>query len=189
MGFPQCAVFVASVFASGVKIAGMNAHIENLVARIAAELTARREWLTVAESCTGGGVAQSLTAIAGSSAWFDRGFVTYSNAAKMEMLGVPENTLERHGAVSEATARSMAQGALARSRCQWAVAITGIAGPGGGTSEKPVGTVCFAWANQTGACFARTCLFAGDRAAVREQSVHQALAGLLEQFAGETWLA
>ena len=167
----------------------MNPQIESLVARVAAELTARGEWLALAESCTGGGVAQSLTGIPGSSAWFDRGFVTYSNIAKMEMLGVLGNTLERHGAVSEATARAMAQGALVHSRSQWTVAITGIAGPGGGTPDKPVGTVCFAWANKSGACVARTCRFAGDRAAVREQAIHQALAGLLEQFAGATLLA
>ena len=145
-------------------------------------LLARGEWLATAESCTGGWVAQSITAIAGSSAWFDRGFVTYSNAAKQEMLGVTEATLERHGAVSEATARAMAQGAIAHSRADWAIAITGIAGPGGGSPEKPVGTVCFAWAQRDGGCEAQTCVFAGDRAAVREQSVIHALRGLLARI-------
>lgn len=153
--------------------------LEKLAERVGLTLLERGEWLAAAESCTGGWVAQSLTAIAGSSAWFDRGFVTYSNSAKVDMLAVPETTLERHGAVSEATARAMAQGALAHSRADWSVAITGIAGPTGGTPEKPVGTVCFAWASRDGGCEAQTCHFAGDRAAVREQSVFHALSGLL----------
>ena len=110
--------------------------LETLAEHLGRELLNRGEWLATAESCTGGWVAQSVTAIAGSSAWFDRGFVTYSNAAKVDMLGVPETTLERHGAVSEATARAMAQGALADSRADWAVAITGIAGPTGGCALK-----------------------------------------------------
>jgi nicotinamide-nucleotide amidase len=157
--------------------------LENLAERLGAALLSRGEWLAVAESCTGGWLAQSVTAIAGSSAWFDRGFVTYSNAAKLDMLGVPESTLERHGAVSEATARAMAQGALAHSRADWSVAVTGIAGPGGGTPEKPVGTVCFAWAQKEGGCEALTCRFQGDRAAVRAQAVAMALNGLLERLA------
>lgn len=151
---------------------------ETLAARLGATLLARGEWLAVAESCTGGGVAHAITAIAGSSGWFERGFVTYSNLAKTEMLGVPATTLERHGAVSEATARAMAQGALAHSRAEWSVAITGIAGPGGGSPEKPVGTVCFAWAHGEG-CIAHTRVFPGDRAAVREAAVCYALAGLI----------
>ena len=156
--------------------------LDNLSRDLGAALLARGEWLTAAESCTGGWLAQSATAIAGSSGWFERGFVTYSNAAKVEMLGVPETTLERHGAVSEATARAMAQGALAHSHADWAVAITGIAGPTGGSPEKPVGTVCFAWAAKDGACEAQTRHFAGDRAAVREQSVRHALNGLLQRL-------
>lgn len=153
--------------------------LETLAQHLGKLLLERGEWLTAAESCTGGWLAQSVTAIAGSSGWFDRGFVTYSNAAKVDMLGVPETTLERHGAVSEATARAMAQGALAHSRADWAVAITGIAGPSGGSAEKPVGTVCFAWAGREQGCEAQTCRFDGDRAAVREQSVRHALNGLL----------
>lgn len=153
--------------------------LETLARQLGNLLLDRGEWLTAAESCTGGWLAQSVTAIAGSSGWFDRGFVTYSNAAKVDMLGVPETTLERHGAVSEATARAMAQGALAHSRADWAVAITGIAGPSGGSVEKPVGTVCFAWAGRELGCEAQTCRFDGDRAAVREQSVRHALNGLL----------
>lgn len=149
----------------------------------------RGEWLTTAESCTGGWVAQSITAIPGSSAWFDRGFVTYSNGAKQDMLGVPESTLNRHGAVSEATARAMAQGAIAHSRADWALAITGVAGPTGGSAEKPVGTVCFAWAQRDAGCEAQTCRFAGDRASVREQAVHHALRGLLTRIEISTFSA
>ena len=156
--------------------------IEKLAERLGSLLLERGEWLAAAESCTGGWLAQSVTAIAGSSAWFDRGFVTYSNAAKVDMLGVPESTLERHGAVSEAVARAMAQGVLAHSRADWSVAITGIAGPSGGSPEKPVGTVCFAWAGKDGGCEAQTCHFSGDRAAVREQSVWYALNGLIERL-------
>lgn len=126
-------------------------------------------------------MAHAVTAIAGSSGWFDRGFVTYSNAAKIDMLGVPETTLERHGAVSEQTARAMVQGALRNSRADWAVAITGVAGPAGGSAEKPVGTVCFAWAQRDNGCEAQTCHFTGDRAEVREQSVRHGLNGLLKR--------
>lgn len=156
--------------------------LEKLAERLGALLLMRGEWLAAAESCTGGWLAQSVTAIAGSSAWFDRGFVTYSNAAKVDMLAVPETTLDRHGAVSEPVARAMAQGVLAHSRADWAVSITGIAGPSGGSPEKPVGTVCFAFAWRDGGCEAQTCRFVGDRAAVREQAVAFALAGLLERI-------
>lgn len=140
--------------------------------------------LAAAESCTGGWVAQALTAVAGSSAWFERGFVTYSNAAKEEMLGVRRETLERHGAVSEETAREMALGALARSHASVALAITGIAGPSGGTAQKPVGTVCFAWAGAKLQACAETRHFAGDREAVRRQSVEHSLKRLLELLDG-----
>lgn len=163
--------------------------LEKLAERLGLLLIERGEWLAAAESCTGGWLAQSVTAIAGSSGWFDRGFVTYSNAAKVDMLGVPEGTLERHGAVSEAVARAMAQGVLAHSLAGWSVAITGIAGPSGGSPEKPVGTVCFAWARKDGGCEAQTCLFDGDRAAVREQSVRHALRGLNERIESATYSA
>jgi nicotinamide-nucleotide amidase len=154
------------------------------LARALGDALRERGWqCATAESCTGGLVAGALTEIAGSSEWFDRGFVTYSNEAKQDALGVPADVLVAHGAVSEATARAMAEGALARSRAQVAVAITGIAGPGGGTPAKPVGTVCFAWAVRGAATRARTCRFAGDRAAVREASVGEALRGLLERAA------
>lgn len=155
---------------------------ELLAGQLGACLLERGQCMVAAESCTGGWVAQSATAIAGSSSWFERGFVTYSNAAKVEMLGVPESTLLRHGAVSEATARAMAQGALAHSRGDWALAITGIAGPTGGSVEKPVGTVCFAWAGRESGCLAQTRRFDGDRKAIREQAVCHALRGLLARL-------
>lgn len=167
----------------------MMSELETLAERLGHELLNRGEWLVTAESCTGGWVAQTVTTIAGSSGWFDRGFVCYSNAAKVDMLGVPDNILERHGAVAEATARAMAQGALVHSRAHWAVAITGIAGPGGGLPDKPVGTVCFAWAQKNGGCEAQTCHFSGDRAAVREQSVCRALQGLLNRTRAATLTA
>ena len=144
-----------------------------------------RGWQAVtAESCTGGLVAGAITDVAGSSGWFDRSFVTYSNDAKESMLGVPRALLEAHGAVSEETARAMADGALARSRADVAVAITGIAGPGGATPGKPVGMVCFAFARREAATRSFTRQLAGDRAAVRAASVDIALEGLL-RLAGE----
>lgn len=151
-----------------------------LAERVAAALIARRAMLVTAESCTGGWVSQVLTAIAGSSAWFERGLVTYSNAAKEEMLGVRRETLARHGAVSEPVAEEMALGALAHSHASFALAVTGIAGPSGGSAEKPVGTVCFAWAAAERPARAETRRFPGDREAVRRQSVERALQGLLE---------
>lgn len=163
--------------------------LETLAERLGCLLIERGEWLAAAESCTGGWLAQSVTAIAGSSTWFDRGFVTYSNAAKVDMLGVSDSTLARHGAVSEAVARAMAQGVLTHSRADWSVAITGIAGPSGGSPEKPVGTVCFAWASKDGGCEAKTCLFSGDRASVREQSVRYALNGLIDRVESAVYSA
>ena len=139
-----------------------------------------RGWLcTTAESCTGGLVAGAITDIAGSSEWFERGFVTYSNEAKAEMLFVPQTTIDDFGAVSEPTARAMAQGALARSRAHVAVAVTGIAGPGGAVPGKPVGTVCFAWAAPGGDTRVETRILPGDREAVRHASVTIALEGLV----------
>ena len=154
--------------------------MKDLAQSIAERLMARGEMLATAESCTGGWAAQALTALAGSSNWFERGFVTYSNAAKEEMLGVRPGTLARHGAVSEETAREMALGALSHSRAAIALAITGIAGPSGGSPDKPVGTVCFAWAVKGGAARSETRHLAGEREAVRRQSVERALAGVLE---------
>lgn len=140
----------------------------------------QRGWLlALAESCTGGMAAQYITAIAGSSVWFDAGFVTYSNCAKNRMLGVQPSTIEHHGAVSEETAREMAAGALAHSQAHIAAAITGVAGPGGGSIEKPVGTVCFAWATRTGLLLAERHLFSGDRLMIREASVKTVFEQLL----------
>ena len=133
-----------------------------------------------AESCTGGGVAEAITRIAGSSAWFDRAFVTYSDAAKEELLGVPRSILEARGAVSEEAAQAMLAGALERSRAAIAVAITGIAGPDGGSAEKPVGLVWFAWGARGRAPASESRRFGGNRDAVRAQAVAHALRGLLE---------
>ncbi|MHB8667033.1 MAG: nicotinamide-nucleotide amidase [Burkholderiales bacterium] len=158
--------------------------LATLAKRVGARLKARGMMLATAESCTGGWVAQAVTAIAGSSEWFERGFVTYSDAAKQEMLGVSAATLARHGAVSEQTAREMAAGALAHSRAQVALAITGIAGPGGGSPEKPVGTVCFAWSRKGAPPLAQTRQFRGNRDSVRRQSVRAALRGVLDLLKG-----
>ncbi len=157
----------------------MNPLVRNLASQLGAQLLARELMVATAESCTGGLAAGALTAIAGSSAWFERGFVTYSNHAKIEMLGVDAALIEAHGAVSEEVARAMAEGALLESRAQTALSITGVAGPGGGSVDKPVGTVCFAWVLLDGAAESETVRFAGDRDAVREQSVRHALGGLL----------
>lgn len=131
-----------------------------------------RGWMLVlAESCTGGMAAQYVTSIAGSAEWFDAGFVTYSNEAKMTLLAVSAHTLDSHGAVSEKTALEMATGALKNSKAHIAAAITGIAGPDGGTIAKPVGTVCFAWVTADGEERSRTCQFSGDRESIRKESV------------------
>ena len=135
--------------------------------------------LVTAESCTGGWAAQAVTSVAGSSEWFERGYVTYSNAAKREALGVANKTLLRHGAVSEPTARAMARGALGKSRGTIALAVTGIAGPGGGSAGKPVGTICFAWARGR-RIRSETKRFKGGRTSVRRKSVIHALRGVLK---------
>jgi nicotinamide-nucleotide amidase len=155
--------------------------IERLAADLGRRLIARGWRVATAESCTGGLVAGAITAIAGSSDWFDRGFVTYSNDAKIESLGVPPATIAAHGAVSEATAIAMAQGALAHSAASIAVAVTGIAGPGGGTPGKPVGMVCVAWSWRGGDTVAVTHQLPGDRAEVRHASVAIALRGLIDR--------
>jgi nicotinamide-nucleotide amidase len=164
----------------------MNDTIRSLAAQLARQLLARNLMMTTAESCTGGLVAAALTDIAGSSAWFERGFVTYSNHAKVEMLGVAPELIEMHGAVSEEVARAMAEGALLESRAQLAVSITGIAGPGGGTRDKPVGTVCFGWVVLEQPAESETVHFDGDRAGVRERSVQHALGGLLLRVLAES---
>ena len=153
--------------------------IEALASQVGARLKASKDLLVTAESCTGGWVSQAVTAIAGSSDWFERGFVTYSNAAKQELLGVKADTLRAHGAVSEETAREMAEGALRNSKGTVSLSITGVAGPGGGTAEKPVGMVCFGWARKGGPTRTVTRRFGGDRENVRRQSVVYALEGVL----------
>ena len=156
-----------------------------LAAQVGELLKSHGMMLATAESCTGGGVAAAVTDIAGSSAWFERGFITYANDAKREMLGVAQDTLQRYGAVSEAVVREMVVGALQHSHAQIALAVSGIAGPGGGTLDKPVGTVWFAWGIKGGVCAARMHHLAGDRAEIRAQSVRIALQGVkdvLEQL-------
>ncbi len=144
------------------------------------ELLQRKGWtLSTAESCTGGWIAEAITAIAGSSAWFDCGFVTYSNAAKSRMLAIPAAMLEAEGAVSESVVQAMVKGALAASDANVAVAVSGIAGPTGGSPTKPVGTVCLAWAWPGQPVFSETCRFDGNRADVRRQTVVHALRVIL----------
>ncbi len=158
------------------------AAIADLVAQLADALRARGQRLVTAESCTGGLIAAACTDLAGSSDWFERGMVSYSNAAKTELLGVPAPLIDQHGAVSEPVARAMAAGALAHAQADWAVAVTGVAGPGGGSAAKPVGLVWLAWAGPAGVQAERQ-HFAGDRAAVRQATVRCALHGLLARLA------
>lgn len=148
---------------------------------LADALRARGWCLATAESCTGGLVSAACTELSGSSEWFERGFVTYSNAAKTEMLGVPAALIEAHGAVSEPVARAMAEGALRHSSAQVALSITGVAGPTGGSADKPVGTVCFAWATPEGV-FSERLHLSGDRAAVRQAATQHAWIGLLQRL-------
>ena len=160
----------------------MSETIDALVERLARELVARHEMLATAESCTGGGIAAACTDRAGSSAWFERGFVTYSNEAKSELLDVPAAAIDLHGAVSEPVALAMAEGALHRSKADWSVAVTGVAGPAGGTATKPVGTVWIAVAGRVDAAVtSRAAMhrFPGDRRAVRLASVVESLSMLL----------
>ena len=150
-----------------------------LAEQVGRALKARGWMLALAESCTGGGVAEAVTAVSGSSAWFERGFVTYSNTAKIEMLDVNPRTLDAHGAVSLETVREMALGALARSHAHAAIAISGIAGPEGGSPGKPVGTVCFAWATKNGTLHDEQRQLDGDRQSIRRQAAQYALERLL----------
>lgn len=156
-----------------------NIALEADLAHIAQTLVARGWMLATAESCTGGLIAGACTDLAGSSRWFERGFVTYSNAAKTDLLGVPTALIAAHGAVSEPVARAMAEGAVARSLAQVSVAVTGVAGPGGGSADKPVGTVWFGWSVE-GQTHSEVMRFAGDRAAVRAATVRHALARLAD---------
>lgn len=152
----------------------MKTDIKKLTDKLASQLRQKKYRICTAESCTGGLIAKSLTDLAGSSEWFDRGFVTYSNQAKIDMLGVQSSTLETHGAVSESVAQEMAAGAIQHSESQVAIAVTGIAGPGGGSQDKPVGMVCFAFAIP-GKVIPEIHYFEGDRAKIREASLIHAL--------------
>lgn len=152
--------------------------ITRAVETLAQHLIRQRLMVATAESCTGGGIAQAMTALAGSSRWFERGMVSYSNEAKQDLLGVRATTLAVHGAVSEAVALEMACGAIAHSRASLSVAVTGVAGPDGGTPQKPVGTVWIAWGLQAGEARARCFHFQGDRDAVRQQTILEAIRGL-----------
>ena len=152
--------------------------LEDGARRVGERLTALGLTLTTAESCTGGWMAQCITAVSGSSAWFDRGFVAYSNEAKEQMLGVARPLMIEHGSVSEPVVLAMAAGALQRSNGSLVIAASGVSGPGGGTVNKPVGMVCFAWRSRHGASFSATERFAGDRAEVRSQTVLAAFRGI-----------
>ncbi|MDP2397039.1 MAG: CinA family protein [Burkholderiales bacterium] len=151
-----------------------------LAAKLGAALKAQCLMLATAETCTGGWVAQAVTAVPGSSQWFERGFVAYTYISKREMLGVSQDTLGAHGAVSEPVVREMVAGALANSHAQVAVAVSGTAGPGGGTPQKPVGTVCLAWGVKNGEPRSATLHISGDREAVRRAAVQAALEGVLK---------
>jgi len=155
---------------------------EQAVQQIGNYLVTESLFLATAESCTGGGVASAITDVPGSSQWFDRGFITYSNESKVEMLDVSRDSLSKYGAVSEQVAAEMAAGTLINSRASYAISVTGIAGPGGGTEQKPVGTVCFGWAKRNSTVFAGTVCLSGDRRQIRYQSVRYALGGLLERY-------
>lgn len=152
--------------------------IEELVQKLAAQLIEKGWMLATAESCTGGMIAAACTDLAGSSQWFDRGFVTYSNEAKTEMLGVPAELIEKHGAVSEEVVRAMAEGAIRHSRAQVSIAVTGIAGPGGGSAEKPVGTVWVGWCVAGTTC-AQALALQGSRQQIRLMTMHTALQAAL----------
>jgi nicotinamide-nucleotide amidase len=158
----------------------MNTEIKTIAQKVGLELKQHHLKLVTAESCTAGGLGYAITSIAGSSTWFDRGFITYSNSAKIGMLNVSNHTLRQHGAVSEATACEMAEGALRNSEANISIAITGIAGPDGGTPDKPVGTVWIAYAGKNLPTKAFVTIFSGDRETIREQSITVALKNILD---------
>ena len=154
--------------------------LQDLARKVGVALAQQGLMLATAESCTGGGLGQTITSIAGSSSWYERGFITYATASKHEMLGVSTSTLEQYGAVSEQTVSEMAAGVITHSHAHVAVAITGIAGPEGGTEEKPVGMVCFAWMMKDGLASAETRYFTGSREEIRRQAVAEALQGVID---------
>ena len=158
-------------------------NLQHLSEQVGQRLLEKQLWLATAESCTGGWISQSITDIAGSSQWFDRGFITYSNEAKQDMLSVSQDTLTQHGAVSEQTVIEMVQGALANSRADVAVAVSGVAGPTGGTPDKPVGMVWLAWGVRGEEPVTQVEHYLGNRYDVRQQTVETALQGLLKLLA------
>lgn len=160
----------------------MDDTLYSLAERVGHRLKQIRIQLATAESCTGGGIAQAITAVPGSSQWFDRGFVTYSNEAKHDMLGVPVSLIDAEGAVSEAVVKAMAQGAIDKSRAHVSIAVSGIAGPDGGTADKPVGLVWIAWGQKRGYVEAQAFQFQGDREQVRYDAMAVALEGLLQRL-------
>jgi nicotinamide-nucleotide amidase len=154
--------------------------MKELINTIAKQSKSKNLKLVTAESCTGGGIAYQLTSVPGSSEWFERGFVTYSNESKKELLHVPDMIINNFGAVSEETAQAMAEGALRNSHADIAMSVTGVAGPDGGTEEKPVGTVCFGLATKSGTIATKTQYFTGNRASIREQSIVYSLESLID---------
>lgn len=158
----------------------MTVNIENLAEKVGEVLKKQGLKLVTAESCTGGGLSYWITSIAGSSDWFDRGFITYSDEAKRDLLNVSGKTLKTYGAVSKQTALEMAKGALQNSEANFSIAITGIAGPAGGTQEKPVGTVWIAWASEDFPTSTSVEIFSGDRQAIRARAIEKALETLIE---------
>jgi nicotinamide-nucleotide amidase len=169
---------MGSANGTGMSLIPDDAVLQQLAAAIGERLLARGQWLACAESCTGGLIAKLCTDIAGSSRWFERGLVTYSDAAKQNLLGVPAEVIDGSGAVSAATVQAMVHGLLAHAPVQWALAVSGIAGPGGGSADKPVGTVWIAWGGSALAASCSRFLFQGDRDAVRRQAAEAALRGL-----------
>ncbi len=155
--------------------------MEQLIKNIGLYLLRRNEFLVTAESCTGGWIAKSLTDVSGSSQWFDRGFITYSNASKVEMLNVNASVIEKHGAVSEQVAVEMAAGALKNSHSTYSLSVTGIAGPSGGSVEKPVGMVCFGWGKKGEPIQAETRVFEGNRDEIRYKTVEYVLRGFCDR--------
>lgn len=176
----QCAIggTLSPSYPRSIRVNKMDDHLHQLSQRLGEQLLQRNWRIATAESCTGGGVAAAITAIPGSSAWFEYGIVSYANAAKEKLLGVSSETLAREGAVSEAVVIEMARGVLALSGADIAVAISGVAGPSGGSPEKPVGTVWFAWAKATGEIKTELKFFDGDRVEVQKQAVVWALGGV-----------